>query len=199
MNNPRKPQPEQTEKSELFRALNLAERLMAPRADGGTEALPIAAKPSAGKTLRYWLWRAGGRKVARGDATQVAENYERELTRQRARIAELERLTGQLQQSHAAEMAMLKSKMAGRRPATPDEVERARLAESKVEMLKEALEITRARAGASPATADHRFREAKHAFARLFHPDQGGRNDPERERIFLDFWPVLERIEREGG
>ncbi len=32
--------------------------------------------------------------------------------------------------------------------------------------------------------------------ARAFHPDQGGRNDAERQRMFLEFWPVLERIER---
>jgi len=75
--------------------------------------------------------------------------------------------------------------------------ERARLAENKVELLKDALDIAKSRAGAAIAT-DTRFREAKRAFARAFHPDQGGRDAPEKQRIFLDFWPELERIERES-
>lgn len=215
--------PERTEEAELFRALTLAERLMAPREDGSTAALPADAAPSAGKTLRYWLWRIGGRRLARGNASQVAENYEREmarlaealtasgdkaLARERARVVELEKLTGQLQRAVAAETAKLQQKMAEVRPAAPAELERAlarateaeeraRLAENKVEMLKEALEITRARAGSASGATDHRFRDAKRAFARCFHPDHGGRDDGEKQRMFLEFWPVLERIERE--
>lgn len=219
------PLPEHADEAELFRTLALAERLMAPREEGGTAALPAAPEPSTCKSLRYWLWRAGGRKMARGDAAQVAANYEREMARQleslradsdkalareRARVAELEKLTVQLQQAVTAEMAKLQRKMAEVRPADPAELnralaraaeaeERARLAENKVEMLKEALEITRARAsmvdGARSAD-DHRFREAKRAFARRFHPDHGGRGDDGKQRAFLEFWPELERIER---
>lgn len=215
--------PERTEEAELFRALALAERLMAPREDGGTAALPADAAPSLGKTLRHWLWRIGGRRLVRGGAARVAENYEREmarlaealtasgekaLARERARVAELEMLTRQLQNAVAAETAKLQQKMAKIRPTAPAELERAlarateaeeraRLAENKVEMLKEALEITRARAGNGNAIPiDTRFRDAKRAFARSFHPDHGGRDDAEKQRMFLEFWPVLERIER---
>lgn len=198
----------------LARAFSLTERLMGG-APGDADARPEPVK-EAGKSLRYWLWRVGGRKRPGGDARQVAENYERELARlsetlrsqgekalarEHARVAELERLTDQLQQAYQAELTKL-------RPAAPDDLERlsarcaeaedrARLAENKVEMLKEALEITRARAGSGPCSpTDDRFREAKRAFARLFHPDHGGRDAPERGQVFLEFWPVLERIER---
>lgn len=198
----------------LARAFSLTERLMGGP-PGDADARPEPVK-EAGKSLRYWLWRAGGRKRPGGDAGHVAENYERELARlsetlrsqgekalarERARVAELEKLTGQLQQAYQAELAKL-------RPAAPGEIERltarcaeaedrARLAENKVEMLKEALEITRARAGSGPCSpADDRFRETKRAFARMFHPDHGGRDAPDRAQAFLEFWPVLERIER---
>lgn len=219
------PLPEHADEAELFRTLALAERLMAPREEGGTAALPAAAAPSAGKTWRYWLWRAGGRKLARGDAAQVAANYEREmarrlealraendkaLARERSRVAELEKLTEQLRQAVTAEMEKLQRRMAAVRPADPAELthalarateaeERARLAENKVEMLKEALEITRARAGmtdGAKAPDDSRFREVKRTFARRFHPDHGGRGDDGKQRAFLEFWPELERIER---
>lgn len=195
----------------LARAFSLTERLMGGAPDKA-EPRPAPIK-EAGRNLRYWLWRAGGRKRPGGDAGKVAENYEREivrlteslrdqgekaLARERARVAELEKLTGQLQQAYEAQLAKL-------RPASPGEMadlsarcaeaeNRARLAENKVEMLKEALDITRARAATAPA--DDRFREAKRAFARLFHPDQGGRTAPERAQTFLEFWPILERIER---
>lgn len=200
-----------TGEAELLRTLSLAERLMAPREEGGTAALPTAAPPrrTLAKSLRYWLWRAGGRKRPGGDAARLAENYERELAREKARVAELEKLTAQLQRVVQTEVDKLRQKMAEVRPAAPQELdraqartaeaeERARLAENKVEMLKEALEITRARAGTAAAAppGDHRFREAKRAFARMFHPDHGGRDDADKQRTFLEFWPVLERIER---
>lgn len=215
--------PERQDDTDLARAFSLAERLMGPRED----AAPEPSAPPRGdlaKTLRYWLWRAGGRRRGSADPSQVADNYEREIARltdvlrsqgekalahERKRVAELERLTNQLQQAHEAETAKLRQQLAEPRATAPGEAERwqarateaeerARLAENKVEMLKEALEITRARAGNAtcPPAADSRFREAKRAFARAFHPDHGGRDDPEKERIFLDFWPVLERIER---
>lgn len=217
--------PERPDDRDLARAFSLAERLMAPR--GGDEATTAAVPPARreiAKTLRYWLWRAGGRKFGSGDPSQVAENYEREIARltdilrsqgekalahERARVAELERLTNQLQNAHEIEVGKLRQQLAEPRPAAAGEAERwqarateaeerARLAENKVEMLKEALEMTRARAGnttGGPA-GDLRFREAKRAFARAFHPDHGGRDDSEKQRMFLEFWPVLERIDR---
>ena len=223
--------PDRAEESELARAFSLTEKLMG----GGVAEAEARAEPAlkqAGKTLRYWLWRAGGRRRPGGDPAQVAENYERELARltevlrdqgekalahkdkllakEQARVAELEQLTSQLQQACETELAKLRAQLAQRqeRPPAPGEVarlsarlneteERARLAENKVEMLKEALEITRARAAPTGTIPeDGRFREAKRAFARTFHPDQGGRGDIDRQRTFLEFWPVLERIER---
>jgi hypothetical protein len=193
--------PETPGPADLAHTLSLAERLMAPREEGGTAGLPVPPSPTLLKRLRYLLWRLSGRRLARGNAALVAENYEREmarlaqsvraesdkaLARERARVAELEKLTAQLQRAFETEAGRLREAAE----------ERARLAENKVEMLKEALEITRARATPGEPTADTRFREAKRAFARCCHPDQGGRDDDAKRRIFLEFWPVLERIER---
>lgn len=195
--------PETPRAADLSHTLSLAERLMAPREEGGTAGLPVPPPPTMLKRLRYWLWRLSGRRLARGNVTLVAQNYEREmvrlaqsvraesdtaLARERARVTELEKLTGQLQRAFETEAVRLHQAAE----------ERARLAENKVEMLKEALEITRARAATSAGdpAADTRFREAKRAFARCCHPDQGGRDDDAKRRIFLEFWPVLERIER---
>lgn len=186
----------------------------------GNESAPAndPLRPGLGKGLRYWLWRLSGRR--RPTMTDVshfgrlADNYDRDLARQHARVAELEQLTGQLQaafarkqadlqRQHADEIARLRTEHPAASPATLAEAEdRIRLAENKVELLKEALEATRARAGSDAITpaplADTRFRDTKRAFARHFHPDQGGRDDPEKQRIFLEFWPVLEKIERDG-
>ncbi|MBI5163166.1 MAG: hypothetical protein HY985_04600 [Magnetospirillum sp.] len=132
------------------------------------------------------------------DAARQRDSHQRELARALSRIGDLE---GEL----------------ARRPASGDGgwEERAsraeadlRMAENKIELLKDALDAARARVSAAaartpapvaPPVADGRFREAKRAFARLFHPDQGGRGVAEREKLFLDFWPVLERIERGEG
>lgn len=172
-------------------------------------------RPGLMDEIRYWLWRIGGRRrPGIGESRQLArlaEKYERDLAHQRQRVAELERLTGQLQRAFEAELAKVHAGHAQDRTeweakrvnaaALADAEARARLAENKVEMLKEALELTRARAGTGtgePSAGDTRFRDAKRAFARAFHPDQGGRDDAEKQRMFLEFWPELERIEREG-
>lgn len=163
-------------------------------------------RQNLGKTLVYWLWRLRGRRrpaiADMGKLSRLTDHYERDLDRQRQRVAQLEALTKQLQgaferqtaalrDEHERAMAELKAKLASQ----PSEAEeRARLAENKVEMLKDALDITRARTDSSGA--DLRFRDAKRAFARLAHPDQGGRDDPERQRLFVEFWPVLEKIEQ---
>jgi hypothetical protein len=156
---------------------------------------------SLGKALVYWLWRLRGRRrpamADMGQLSRLADNYERDLTHQRERVAQLEALTKQLQGAFERTITELKAKQ-GNDPAlearATEAEERARLAENKVEMLKEALDITRARNDGG--SNDLRFREAKRAFARLAHPDQGGRDDPERQRLFVEFWPVLEKIER---
>ncbi|MBX9633873.1 MAG: hypothetical protein K2X44_02735 [Magnetospirillum sp.] len=193
-------------------AFELTRKLVGARDESAPE--PEATR-SPLKGLRYWLWRLGGRRHrAIGDMShfaKLADNYDHDLARQRARVAELERLTGQLQtafehkiatlqRQHAEEVARLRAdrpalSQPGLEARAAEAEARARLAENKVEMLKEALDITRARNDGNGAT-DSRFRDAKRAFARLFHPDQGGRNNPDKERVFLEFWPVLDRIER---
>ena len=56
-------------------------------------------------------------------------------------------------------------------------------------------------AGTAGESADMRFRQAKTAFARLYHPDRFGGDGPEkriRTEVFKEFWDELERIERSG-
>lgn len=125
------------------------------------------------------------------------------------RIADLERQLAQARQQaepvspppspappHAED-----SPLAGddRLRAAMDRVERAesetRIAENKIGVLRDALALAKARGQGDEKTADDRFREAKRAFARAFHPDQGGRGHPDKAALFLEFWPVLERID----
>lgn len=158
------------------------------------------------RTLRYWLWRLRGRPRPNemGQLSRLADKYERDLAREHSRIAQLEQLTNQLQEAFQRQIATLREKherTIAQLKANPplktraaEAEERARLAENKVELLKDALETARS----DGTGADLRFRNAKHAFARLAHPDQGGRNDPDRQRLFVEFWPVLEKIERDG-
>ena len=84
--------------------------------------------------------------------------------------------------------------------------ERARRAEERAAMLK--IEVERLR-GSSPRAGDtaaepakgDRFAAVKRAFARLYHPDQRRDSALEaavRAQIFNEFWPEIERIERQG-
>ncbi len=53
--------------------------------------------------------------------------------------------------------------------------------------------------GDGPPTGDAKFRQAKKAFARMYHPDQITGDTPEkriRTELFKEFWHELERIER---
>ena len=57
---------------------------------------------------------------------------------------------------------------------------------------------TRLVAGQSGAT-DAKFKRLKHEFSRRYHPDSGLPGDDERlrrERVFQEFWPIVEEIER---
>ena len=53
---------------------------------------------------------------------------------------------------------------------------------------------------ASEATmVDFKFRRIKHEFSKRYHPDAGPRGDAERarrERVFQEFWPIVEEIDR---
>lgn len=56
-------------------------------------------------------------------------------------------------------------------------------------------------AGKDGNSVDGRFRQAKTAFARLYHPDRIAGDGPEkriRTEVFKEFWDELERIERRG-
>ena len=53
-------------------------------------------------------------------------------------------------------------------------------------------------AGPSPSLADQKFRQAKSAFARLYHPDRQTGDDQRtrvRVEVFREFWDELQRIE----
>ncbi|MBC7907432.1 MAG: hypothetical protein H7Y60_11900 [Rhodospirillaceae bacterium] len=163
-----------------------------------------APRQSLGKALTYWLWRLRGRPRPNemGQLSRLADKYERDLAFERNRVAQLEQLTKQLQGAFERQTAALREQheraiaQINANPALAARVteaeERARLAENKVELLKDALEANRTHDDAT----DTRFRDAKRAFARLAHPDQGGRDAPDRQRLFVKFWPVLEKIER---
>lgn len=117
-----------------------------------------------------------------------------------ALMAELGRLRAELDDQRARAASTPTAELERSQTRAAEAEERARLAENKVEVLKEALDITRARAAttlpAGSGGSDQRFRDAKRAFARAFHPDQGGRDDAGKQQLFLEFWPVLEQIER---
>ena len=83
--------------------------------------------------------------------------------------------------------------------------ERARRAEERAAMLK--IEVERLRAsslhpgGEAAGTGGDRFSAVKRAFARLYHPDQRRDSALEaavRAEVFNEFWPEIERIERQG-
>ena len=145
---------------------------------------------------RYWWWRIKGRPRRAEDAnkecSQVIYNYETELSRAHGSITALENRLAE-RAAHAARFIDLETRAAAAELRAAEAEEAARTSAHKVELLKDALEGARARA-AAPAAADTKFREAKRAFARLFHPDQGG--DPLRTQFFQEFWQVLEKIDK---
>jgi len=73
-------------------------------------------------------------------------------------------------------------------------------------MLKIEIERLRARAPQASDVPDgesggDRFAAVKRAFARLYHPDQRRGSALEsvvRAEVFNEFWPEIERIERQG-
>lgn len=80
--------------------------------------------------------------------------------------------------------------------------DRARRAEERAALLK--IEVERLRtavASVSAAAPGDRFAAVKRAFARLYHPDlrSGSRLDGAvRAEVFNEFWPEIEKIERQG-
>ncbi|MEZ5667829.1 MAG: hypothetical protein R3F55_10425 [Alphaproteobacteria bacterium] len=86
--------------------------------------------------------------------------------------------------------------------------DRARRAEERAAMLK--IEVERLRSAVpapspggagTPAGTGDRFGAVKRAFARLYHPDRQSGGTLERAlrgEVFNEFWPEIERIERES-
>lgn len=138
------------------------------------------------------------RAEATARAEEALRRHQDEMDRAQARIAQLEKTAATLpaaMKSAASATADLAAALSRAEKAE----ERARMAENKAKILKETMGITPDRASRrkeAPPDERDRFREAKRAFALHFHPDQGGRENPEREKLFQAFWPVLERIER---
>ena len=190
--------------SHLKEAAARAERLFeATGAKGGHMA---ASAPSldermeaAKRGLGYWLWRLSGRPAARTEAltgsgatarmARTIDNYAQDLERANDRIADLEARLAEKDQGPALEARAIAAE------TRAAEAEQALgLARSRIEIQKDALEVTKATAKTGTVT-DLKFREAKRAFARMFHPDREA--DPAKQRLFAEFWPVLERIDRE--
>lgn len=71
----------------------------------------------------------------------------------------------------------------------------------RIAMLQAALQKAKAEPEPEDDAAGERFKQAKRAFARLFHPDHLHGSDLERQiraDMFKTFWSELERIERKG-
>lgn len=178
-------------------AEQVAQSLRAELAGSGNAELAEARRRIV-ELSREVHGRAAERDGEIGRMRSEQANLERELAAARGRIAEME-LGKSRKPTRNAELEADLAAALARGTLAEDAL---RVANNKVELLKDALEGAKARAvlpGPGPvAAADPRFREAKRAFARQFHPDQGGRDDPQRERLFMEFWPVLEKIDREG-
>jgi len=159
---------------------------------------------AARRGLGYWLWRLTGRPAAkpeilaggRGAGARMArtiDNYAQDLERARERIGALEARLAEKDRS--ADLVAAAEARAKESEARAMEAEHALgLANSRIEIQKDALEVTKATAKTGTVT-DLKFREAKRAFARMYHPDSEA--DPAKQRLFSEFWPVLERIDRD--
>jgi|AGTN01.3.fsa_nt_gi hypothetical protein len=138
------------------------------------------------------------RAEAAAKSEAARRGFQDEMTRAQACIARLEEKAAHLP-AITRSAARLETDLADAKIRAEKAEERARIAENKAKILKETMGINAGRPGrrtdAAPEDKD-RFREAKRAFALHFHPDQGGRGDADKERLFLEFWPMLERIER---
>lgn len=159
----------------------------------------IRARAGADQHLAETKDRAAELETLLGQARAEQSRLERELAATRGQLAEMEFAKPR----KAVGNAELEARLAAALARGTQAEDALRVANNKIELLKDALEGAKARAvlpGPGPVgNGDTRFRDAKRAFARQFHPDQGGRGDAEKERLFMEFWPVLEKIDRESG
>lgn len=69
-----------------------------------------------------------------------------------------------------------------------------------IALLQSQLAALQTRLEAAPGTTpDAKFRRLKHEFSKLYHPDTSPAGDRDRllrERVFQEFWPIVEEIER---
>ena len=193
----------------LKEAAARAERLFEVTGAKGGDATPPSRDleervEAARRGLGYWLWRLTGRPAAKSEArtggrgatarmARTIDNYAQDLDRARERIETLEARLAE--RNHSAELIAAAETRAKEAETRAREAEQAlSQANSRIEIQKDALEVTKAAAKTGVVT-DLKFREVKRAFARMYHPDSG--SDPAKQRLFAEFWPVLDRIERE--
>ena len=88
-------------------------------------------------------------------------------------------------------------------PASPDLVRqyvvRQRRDAETIAGLKAELAMLKARLVTAPGAGEVKFKRLKLEFSKHFHPDAGSSDDAERAlrtRVFQEFWPVVEEIER---
>ena len=129
---------------------------------------------------------AAGQALAATLQDRLAAN-ERELAQARARIRELEASLAERSRQADDDVSALQTRLEG--------------AEAEVSRLHHRLEVLgnghHNDAGAD--NHDHKFREARRSFARLYHPDHVPLDDSDREtraEVFKEFWAELERIDR---
>jgi hypothetical protein len=182
----------------LAETFALSERLIQATRPERTRPTVAELAERLKSAVGYWVWRLTGRRLRAQPAVSpkllaTLHHYDKDLEKAYERIRALEARLAERDRS--AELVAAADLRTQEQRLRADEAEQAlSQAYSRIEILKDALEVTKAtKAGNTPA--DHRFREAKRAFARMYHPDTGG--DPTRQQLFAEFWPVLERIERE--
>ena len=194
--------PETDGEAKLVNTMALSERLI--QATGGDRGRD-GGGPGFGERMRkvvgYWMWRLKGRKVHVATQTtrlaRALDHYGKDFEKAQARIVELEARLAERDRS-AELVAEAQRRTAAERVRAEAAEQALTQAESRIEILKDALEVTKATAknGGTLEFSDTKFREAKRAFARLYHPDRG--TEPDKHRLFQEFWPVLEKIEKGG-
>ena len=110
---------------------------------------------------------------------------EHQLGRARTRIRELEEELAERIRDHDESTAALQTRLEA--------------VEADARRYRQHLEAIGAGKTADVEQLDHKFREARRTFARLYHPDQVPADDSDRTiraEVFKEFWAELDRIDR---